>query len=71
MIPITLVILGLYTLSRMQNFMNAKEPNEIQKVDLLLTAIKVVMTVKKKHILFICLFVCFIGFGFLRQGFSV
>lgn len=45
MIPIRLVILGLKTLSRMQGLnMNGREPNGIQKVDLLPTAIKVAMT---------------------------
>lgn len=45
MIPIRLVILGLKTLSRMQGLnMNGREPNGIQRVDLLPTAIKVAMT---------------------------
>lgn len=49
MIPIRLVILGFETLSRMQGLnMNGREPDGIQKVDLLPTAIKVTMTVKKK-----------------------
>lgn len=49
MIAIRLVILGFEPLSRMQGLnMNGREPGGIQKVDLLPTAIKVTMTVKKK-----------------------